>query len=101
MQLSFFFDKISLLQKQSIILFFDNNGVINMTKIYHRYKRAKHVDVQYYFVKEKVKIDRSIYIPSEDNIADLLTKPLSSDIIRESIRDLGLWKPSKVREQRE
>jgi len=69
-----------------------------MTKTYHRYKRAKHVDAQYHFVKEKVKTGKSMYIPSKDNIVDLLTKPLPSDIIRESIRDLELRKPSKVGE---
>jgi len=69
-----------------------------MTKTYHRYKRTKHVDAQHYFVKEKVKTGKSIYIPSEDNIADLLTKLSPSDIIRESIRDLGLWELSKAGE---
>jgi len=69
-----------------------------MTKTYHRYKRAKYVDAQHHFVKEKVKTGKSMYISSEDNIADLLTKPLPSDIIRESIRDLGLLELSKAGE---
>ena len=33
-QLSFFFNKTLLLQKKLVILFIDNNGVINMTKTY-------------------------------------------------------------------
>ena len=35
----------SLLQKQPIILFIDNNRAINMIKIYYEHKKIKHFDI--------------------------------------------------------
>ena len=41
--------------------------------------RAKHIDVRIHFIRELVeKSEISVdYVPSEDNDADMLTKPLS------------------------
>jgi len=91
--LSSFFDKASLSQKKPITLFIDNNGVIKMIKTYKEYRRAKHIDIQYHFVKEKVEAGefKPVYIPSEDNIADLLTKALLRNVTCNFTSDLGLW----------
>jgi len=44
----------------------------------------KYIDVYYYFVKEKVKTEKfkPVYIPSNNNIADLFTKTLLVTILR-------------------
>lgn len=41
--------------------------------------RTKHIDVRLHFVRDCVykNIIKLSYIPSEDNIADILTKPLA------------------------
>jgi len=39
-----------------------------------------------------------VYIPSEDNIANLLTKPLPRDMTRNFTMDLGLYEPGKAGE---
>ena len=50
-----------------------------MTKTYRGHKRAKHIDVRHHFMKEKIEKGEftPVYIPSEDNVADLLTKTTS------------------------
>jgi len=71
-----------------------------MTKTYWGHKRTKHIDVQHHFVKGKVKTREflPVYIPSEDNIANLLTKPLPRDMTRNFTMDLGLYEPGKAGE---
>ncbi|KAJ3557424.1 hypothetical protein NP233_g11748 [Leucocoprinus birnbaumii] len=93
MWLSSFFNQASLPQNRPVSLFIDNNGAIDMTKTYRGHKHTKHIDIRHHFVKEKVEMGEftPIYIPSEDNIADLLTKPLPRDATRNFTADLGLW----------
>jgi len=45
MWLSFFFDEVSLPQKNPVTIFINNNGSIDMTKTYWRHKRAKLIDI--------------------------------------------------------
>ena len=93
-----FFEKASLPQQQPITLFINNNGAIDMTKTYQRHKRAKHIDVCHHFIKEKVKKREftPVYIPSKDNIADLLTKLLPKETTRDFVMDLGLCGPGDI-----
>ncbi|KAJ3564398.1 hypothetical protein NP233_g8320 [Leucocoprinus birnbaumii] len=93
MWMSSFFDQASLPQQRPVTIFIDNNGAIDMTKTYWGHKRTKHIDVRHHFVKEKVEMGEfaPVYIPSEDNVADLLTKPLPRDATRNFTSDLGLW----------
>jgi len=69
-----------------------------MTKIYPSHKRARYIDVWHHFIKEKVKTEEflPVYISSKVNIADLLTKSLSKNIMRNFTMDLGLYKPKEA-----
>lgn len=60
-------------------LFVDNQGSIQLTKNYENSKRSKHIDIKYHFIKDIVNkgiIDIE-YVPTIDNISDILTKPLN------------------------
>ena len=62
----------------SIIIYDDNQSCIDYTKNPTAYKRTKHIDQRYHFVKDQVLLN-SINIrkiPTEENLADILTKPL-------------------------
>ncbi len=57
----------------------DNQGAIAIAKNPIAHMRTKHIDIRHHFIREAIQ-DRSIelcYCPSEEMIADLLTKPLS------------------------
>ena len=74
-ELSPFFDEI----KAPIPLYCDNQGAIVLSKDATFHMRTKHIDTRFHFVREIV--DNNIlsisYCPTDDMIADILTKALS------------------------
>lgn len=62
-----------------IVLFEDNQSAIRVAKNFDNSKRLKHIDIRYCFVNEKINnniIDVQ-YLDTENQIADVFTKPLS------------------------
>ena len=58
-------------------LFMDNKAGIDWIQGEDINKRAKHIDVKYHFIKDREGLDMATsWIPTGDNIADILTKPL-------------------------
>lgn len=56
----------------------DNSGSISLTKNAKHNARAKHIDIRHHFIRERVEMgDIAVeYVPSSENLADILTKPL-------------------------
>ncbi|CAB4027048.1 Hypothetical predicted protein [Paramuricea clavata] len=57
----------------------DNQGAIAMSRNPVLHKRTKHIDIKYHFIREKTQ-DGTIelkYCPTNEMLADILTKPLS------------------------
>ena len=63
----------------------DNQGCIALAKNPVHQQRSKHIDVRYHFLRDAVsdKVIDLYYVPSKENIADVLTKPVSHQRIRE------------------
>ena len=59
----------------------DNQGAIAITCNPCHHERTKHIDIQYHFVREKTEDGTVLleYCPTEEQVADLLTKPLVRD----------------------
>jgi hypothetical protein len=70
----------------------DNQGAIALAKDNKFHARTKHIDIWYHFIREAIK-DGSInmqYIPTNDNIADIFTKPLAKAKFERFVEMLGL-----------
>jgi hypothetical protein len=65
----------------AITLFEDNKSCIQFAKNNSVHKRSKHIDQRYHYIRELVAENRIKleYIPTELNIADMFTKPLTSE----------------------
>lgn len=61
------------------LLFCDNNSVVFLTQNPVAHKRAKHIDIDYHFVRELVSSGKlsTRFIPSNLQIADIFTKSLA------------------------
>jgi hypothetical protein len=62
------------------VIFEDNQSCIELTHNSSNHPRTKHMAIRHHFIRELVK-SRQLklqWIKSEDNLADILTKPLST-----------------------
>jgi hypothetical protein len=65
-------------QQEPTIIHQDNQACIALANnpIYH--KRTKHIDIRYHYTRERVESHdvALVHVPSERQLADLMTKPL-------------------------
>ena len=76
----------------STTLFSDNQSAITLTKEHQYHARTKHIDIRFHFIRwavEEGKL-RLIYCPTNDMVADTLTKALPSPKVKHFASELGL-----------
>ena len=56
------------------------------------HSRTKHIDLQYHFIREAVQDGKIMvsYIPTDENVSDVLTKPLTKPKFQHFVEMLGL-----------
>ena len=73
-------------------LYCDNKAAIEIAHNPVQHDRTKHVEVDRHFIKEK--LDSHIilfpFVPTEEQLADILTKALSSKAFYDSLDKLGI-----------
>ena len=63
-----------------VVIYEDNSGCIEWSKNPVDHQRAKHIDLRYHYVRAKVREGevKLVYCPTDEMMADLLTKYLSA-----------------------
>ncbi|RVW24104.1 Retrovirus-related Pol polyprotein from transposon RE1 [Vitis vinifera] len=82
----------SYLSRQPIRLFCDNKAACDIAHNPVQHDRTKHVEVDRFFIKEKLD-DKIVELPkirSEDQLADILTKAVSSQVFSKFLDKLGM-----------
>jgi hypothetical protein len=66
------------IKQEPLTIYEDNQAAIVLVKDHKFSERTKHMDVRYFYVREKIadKTIITLFIPSVDQSADILTKPL-------------------------
>jgi hypothetical protein len=81
------------------IIYTDNQGAIALAHNPEHHARTKHIDIQYHFVRNCVEdgMTRLEYCPTEDMVADSLTKALGPERHRKLTRmmGMGVWQKSE------
>ena len=77
---------------EPMTMWVDNEASMALAKNLKHYSRAKHIDVQYHYIREQVAagIIRLERVESSDNVADILTKSLGKTKHGELARKLGI-----------
>ena len=59
-------------------LYCDNTSAINISKNPVQHSRTKHIDIRHHFIRDLVEEGTIVleHIPTEKQLADILTKPL-------------------------
>ena len=80
------------LNLEPTILFSDNKSTIELTKDYQFHPRTKYIDIRFHFICYIVKNGsiRLIYCPTDDMVADTLTKALPSAKVKHFAVEFGL-----------
>lgn len=65
---------------QPIIIYTDNQSCMKLVENEKFSNRTKHVDIKYHYIRNTVDQGRIElrYVPTDENIADMFTKPLGS-----------------------
>jgi enoyl reductase-like protein len=75
-----------------IVVRIDNQSAMKLASNPVNHQQSKHIDVMYHFTRKALK-DRIItllYTPTTENVADILTKPLSRRLIEKHRFGLGI-----------
>jgi len=70
----------------------DNQGAIALAKTTTFHNRSKHIQVRYHFIREKVEAKEVTleYCPTNQMVADVLTKPLAKILHNQFVEAMGL-----------
>ncbi|KAE9040172.1 hypothetical protein PR003_g4054 [Phytophthora rubi] len=78
--------------QDATLIYQDNQGCIALAKnpVYHT--RTKHIDIKFHFLREKVERGtiRLEYKPTDEMIADGMTKALARDKHEKYVKGLGM-----------
>lgn len=78
----------------STTLFSDNQSAIALTKDHQYHARSKHIDIRFHFIRWIVENGTLslVYCPTDEMVADTLTKALPSAKVKHFAAELGLCK---------
>ncbi|KAK6151651.1 hypothetical protein DH2020_014286 [Rehmannia glutinosa] len=77
---------------ENVPIFCDNISAINIAQNSVHHNNTKHIEIRHHFLRDcvsKRKIEIS-FVPSQDQLADIFTKPLSSDTFASTRARLGI-----------
>ena len=79
-------------QTQPTVIYEDNQAALALARDPQFHARSKHFDIQNHFVREKIEnaVIEPVYCPTEDQVADIFTKPLTKPKHEKFTRALGL-----------
>lgn len=86
---------------KNIVLYCDNQGALHLAKNKNYHARTKHIDVRKYFIQhnlhqedatnDEIKI-KLLYKPTNEMVADILTKAVNQNKLIKFIPEFGLSK---------
>ncbi len=93
-----FLQELKLGTRDPIIIHEDNQSCIALAKNPMHHERTKHIDIKYHFIREKVANKQVLieYVETEEQIADILTKPLTKGPFEHLREKLGLIEDKEI-----
>ena len=90
--ISTFLDELTIIPIQPIHLLIDNQSAIALAKNAVFHSRTKHIAIRYHFIRERVKSGeiKLEYVPTNLQVADVLTKPLGREKHERFVEGMGL-----------
>lgn len=91
-------ENLDLVQGRTIIVRCDNSSAIKLSKNPVMHGRSKHIDVRFHFLRELTKEGtvKLVHCVSQEQLADLMTKPLKMDAFLKLRELLGVCSKSDI-----
>jgi hypothetical protein len=70
----------------------DNTSVISLSKNLVQHSKSKHIPIKYHYLRDQAE-NKNIkleYVPTQEQVADIFTKPLSRDVFEYLRQKLGV-----------
>ena len=85
-------EELQLKEDGPTLIYYDNSSTIKLSKNLVLHGRSKHIEVKYHFLKDLTNdgVINLVYYRSEDQIADILTKPLKFPAFQKLMELLGV-----------
>ena len=79
--------------QEHLTIYCDNTSAINISKNPVQHSRIKHIEIRHYFIRELVEDDTLTFefIHTDDQKADLFTKPLDSKYFKFFRLNIGVF----------
>ena len=73
-------------------IYWDNQSAIAMTGNLLQHSLTKHISIRYHFVREHVQSGEieMHFVPTDQQLADIFTKPLPEAVFTRLVNDLGM-----------
>ena len=83
---------IKVVLHETTIIYSDITSATSLYKNPVQYSKEKHIPIKYHYLTTKVekKNIKLKYVPTQEQIADIFTKPLSRDVFEYLIQILGV-----------
>jgi hypothetical protein len=83
---------VSTFVVESVPLYIDNNSAMKLSKNAEFHARTKHINVKYHFIREQVEEGTVVptRVATDDNIADVFTKPLPRPAFEKNLERMGM-----------
>lgn len=80
------------LQEGSTVINCDNNSAIKLSRNLVLHCRSKHIDVRFHFLRDLTKdgVVNLVYCGTQDQIVDVMTKPLKVEVFQKLRKKLGV-----------
>jgi hypothetical protein len=83
---------IKVICEEPTIIHCDNTSTISLSKNPVQHSKAKHIPIKYHYLRELVanKKIRLEYIPTQEQVTDIFTKPLNIDVFEHLRKKLAV-----------
>ena len=92
MWLGYILGELNLVEEGPVKIYVDNKSVISLAKNPESHSRSKHINIKYHFLREQVndKIVELLHCKTEENLADIFTKPLKPEVFQKMKKKLRM-----------
>ncbi|KAL0413673.1 UNVERIFIED_CONTAM: Retrovirus-related Pol polyprotein from transposon TNT 1-94 [Sesamum radiatum] len=90
--------ELGYFKEECITVMCDNSSTIKLSKNPVMHGRSKHIDVRFHFLRNLMKDGalELVYCGSQDQVADIMTKPLKIEVFQKHRKMLGVCEISKI-----